>query len=691
MSFADKLNRLFDTVHPPGRRPYTSAEVVAGLRANGTPMSAPYLSQLRSGNRDNNPSTATVVALANFFGIDPAYFTDDKYAEQLDEKLDALAQLRGRGKNVDESMYTGRHRAAEPSDHGAPVARDSLPERGRAEDAHAGELTAEADGSASYQTPSSVSPSTESRPLQRDIVSLRTAETPPPVVSPVRDAAEIGPILSEAHASMSRSGLQGSRKVDAERQARPSADRCEDDQHRQPIVDRGSRLFKFLAEVQNLKIPRITDLQTYKDDGEVLWFADVPEHDQVLLEFRDGRSNSFDAILTVNRIVGEQPPAAPAELKPWIDGGSADPGKPPSLRMSIPTGERTADGDEIVTRLEDHPEVQSGFDAWRRQWDDWAERTRQDEPVIDLYRTLFSSFRRLSDHPEEFELVVAVGCLGWAPPGGTVVRRHLLTCPAEITFDDSTATIVVQLRPHVENIKVELDMLAPGQVSAPDHVNSVRDDARNFEHHLLDRDASGGLLRRLIYSVDAAGRCADSDSEPECAQTPEVTFAPAIVMRKRSRLGFRLIFEKIQREIAETGEVPSGLLPLVDPDFEPRSEPAAAEGALVQVDEEVLSPLPLNAVQLDILRAVDRRAQTVVQGPPGTGKTHTLRHSYAAPRTSILPVTASVISADRYSCNVSIERSQWSIKLLILADFPSSKWTIASCSSRGGMSAFKCR
>lgn len=94
MTFAQRLNRLFDTVYPPGkRRPYSSAEAVTSVRAAGTPMSAPYLSQLRSGKRDN-PSTATIQALAMFFGVDVAYFSDDDYADRLDRELEVLASFR---------------------------------------------------------------------------------------------------------------------------------------------------------------------------------------------------------------------------------------------------------------------------------------------------------------------------------------------------------------------------------------------------------------------------------------------------------------------------------------------------------------------------------------------------------------------------------------------------------------------
>ena len=95
-TFAARLNRLFETVYPPGRGQHTSAEVIAALKAEGITMSAPYLSQLRSGNR-TNPSAATMGALANFFRIKPAYFTDDEYFEKLDQELTWLAEMRDEG------------------------------------------------------------------------------------------------------------------------------------------------------------------------------------------------------------------------------------------------------------------------------------------------------------------------------------------------------------------------------------------------------------------------------------------------------------------------------------------------------------------------------------------------------------------------------------------------------------------
>jgi transcriptional regulator with XRE-family HTH domain len=95
-TFADRLRRLFDTVYPVGRGPHTGAEVVAGLERDGILMSAPYLSQLRSGNR-SNPSLATMTALASFFRIEVAYFTDDHYHAILDGELVMLEAMSDEG------------------------------------------------------------------------------------------------------------------------------------------------------------------------------------------------------------------------------------------------------------------------------------------------------------------------------------------------------------------------------------------------------------------------------------------------------------------------------------------------------------------------------------------------------------------------------------------------------------------
>ncbi|MDR3659133.1 MAG: XRE family transcriptional regulator [Mycobacterium sp.] len=89
-AFTERLERLFAVVYPPGRGPYRNVEVTEALAGRGYRMSAPYLSQLRSGIR-TGPSAGTAEMLAEFFGVGVEYFdTDSDYAHAVDVDLDWL-------------------------------------------------------------------------------------------------------------------------------------------------------------------------------------------------------------------------------------------------------------------------------------------------------------------------------------------------------------------------------------------------------------------------------------------------------------------------------------------------------------------------------------------------------------------------------------------------------------------------
>ena len=93
-SLSAKLDYLFRTIRPPDWPKYLDDEVVAAIRARGgPPISATYLCQLRTGARDN-PSLKLLQALADFFGVPPAYFVDDGTAARLEAELELAAALR---------------------------------------------------------------------------------------------------------------------------------------------------------------------------------------------------------------------------------------------------------------------------------------------------------------------------------------------------------------------------------------------------------------------------------------------------------------------------------------------------------------------------------------------------------------------------------------------------------------------
>ena len=94
ISLSQKLDHLFRTVHPSERGEFTFEEVAEEIRARGGPtISATYIWQLRKGLRDN-PTKKHLEALADFFGVPPAYFFDNDASTRIDAELDLLVALR---------------------------------------------------------------------------------------------------------------------------------------------------------------------------------------------------------------------------------------------------------------------------------------------------------------------------------------------------------------------------------------------------------------------------------------------------------------------------------------------------------------------------------------------------------------------------------------------------------------------
>jgi transcriptional regulator with XRE-family HTH domain len=94
---AAKLDRLFRTFHRPGGAEHSYNEVARRIREEGGPtISATYIWQLRTGKRDN-PTKSHLEALADFFGVNPAYFFDEGASERVDAQLQLLGAMRDSG------------------------------------------------------------------------------------------------------------------------------------------------------------------------------------------------------------------------------------------------------------------------------------------------------------------------------------------------------------------------------------------------------------------------------------------------------------------------------------------------------------------------------------------------------------------------------------------------------------------
>lgn len=395
-----------------------------------------------------------------------------------------------------------------------------------------------------------------------------------------------------------------------------------------PRLDRAIRLFEFLARVQQIKSRTPRTFETYERDGDVIWFHALPNHPAISTMHRAGGADPGEPMLTVERVPRMAPPSPPEAVAVWLTERVDDPESEPML-----VDERVVDGasgdewstDVAVQRLEDQRDVVDAYDRWLPGWRAWATRELESIPVRELYGRLFSIHITSVSHPEELEIVCGVACLGWHPDEHDRAQRHAFTAAAAVDFDDDSGRLTVRAIESMDTLSLELDMLDPAVIRDPQRISEIRDAARSLEAHALDRDEASLLGRRLVHCLDPDGQYVDDELAPSAGREPVISYAPAVILRKRSQQGLLHVFEAIASQMSEAGQVPEGLLPLIDPNHRP--EPGltweGADGAIVAVDDEVFLPLPVNDAQLRVVKKVDASAQTLVQGPPGTGKTHT--------------------------------------------------------------------
>lgn len=399
------------------------------------------------------------------------------------------------------------------------------------------------------------------------------------------------------------------------------------------LVRKAVNLFTFLGRTQELLVKPIRTVAGFE---EVVWFDDMPTHPAVRSRHSLSNLDAEEPLLQVDRVPRLDPPPLPDLLIEWVESPLDDVDVQPALRDEIftDTPERwrpEPSPQEVQPDVGRDPRrvlrteaagVDEPFGEWLLTWQAWADRERDDLVARDLYKELFALFLKSTDHSEEFELVVGVGCLSWRPDDHEQVQRHVATAQIAISFDESSGTLSVRQTPSPQSLVVETDMLEPRLISSPAAIDMIRADAAEYSAHLFDTAAVGELCRRLIFRLDPDATYEDVPAAPT-GTDPKGAFAPALILRRRTSRGLVQIYQQIVTQILESNKVPLGVLPLIDPDRQPDAQTSNGPGAVVTIDGEDFLPLPVNEQQRRIIERVDRTAQTVVQGPPGTGKTHT--------------------------------------------------------------------
>ena len=178
-------------------------------------------------------------------------------------------------------------------------------------------------------------------------------------------------------------------------------------------------------------------------------------------------------------------------------------------------------------------------------------------------------------------------------------------------------------------LRLEQEMLEVTDRPGPEEVAAITADLDRISGDVWHGEAIRTALRRWVNSVSPDGSFADELSvEARITEAPTVTWAPALILRKRTSRPLLDFYESVIGQLSDGEECPEGVVALVEiaGEAEPQDRGHAASA---REPEEIYFPLPANDEQLQILKRLNRGTGVLVQGPPGTGKSHTIANLIA--------------------------------------------------------------
>lgn len=406
-----------------------------------------------------------------------------------------------------------------------------------------------------------------------------------------------------------------------------------------PQESKALRLARYLREFVGLRSNTVRDVDKYET---VLWFADMPQESDCQSSAWNDTFESGAAWLEVRKQRFPKLPEPPEAILPWIDPQALRRAMPetPQLRPTILVPDCNAKIEEgedpplIETTLAEHPEIASAYEHYRPSWEAWSAEYRRRERIQAVYAELFRLHTQVRKQGEIVELVLGLGLLDWRSPDKSKsgpIRRHIVTARVDLYFESTTGMMRLDGAADGAQLRIEDDMLEAELRPDRGHYASVAEQLSAIGDDVWDHANMHRSLKSWAEALHPDSQWSSSLKPSTDSQgRPVVSFAPALILRKRNQVGMVRIYDAlIHRLSANVNDVPAGWSGLVDDrddNDEPQSHPTPDEatGRPNLNPQEIYFPLPANREQRRIVEAIDQRRGVLVQGPPGTGKSHTI-------------------------------------------------------------------
>lgn len=264
-------------------------------------------------------------------------------------------------------------------------------------------------------------------------------------------------------------------------------------------------------------------------------------------------------LLTLDHIPRIAPPALPEVLEEWVghDASLDAAGPDPSLAEEGPGEFWGTDENGIpalvpgTVRREEASDVLRAYTTWLPHWRRWAEVERAARPQRELYDQLAGIARRLAQQDDTFEVILGVGLLGWETPEGDRVFRHLITTRVGIVIDRHTAQLTVALAPEAPVRLEDHDFLDEQAGYVRERAIRVQEQLAVDTPHPLSHEMGTLLARWQSFALDHAVRYESTWERPaNVDRTPQLAFAPALLLRERDRNAWVQYYDRIAASLA---------------------------------------------------------------------------------------------------------------------------------------------
>ena len=395
------------------------------------------------------------------------------------------------------------------------------------------------------------------------------------------------------------------------------------------LREKAARLFAYLRELAKLRLSTVRDCRDYE---EALFFHEIPNEPECASIARSDLPDDGEPWLRIARADEPNCPEPPPICSAWVDSKTLhDSSAMPRLRDEIATPNTDADASPVVRSLRDHPDVQCMWDSYlHEKWELWAPKHRRWQTIQRVYDRLFSMHQTLKKSGETFEVVLGIGLLNWQMENGTRVFRHVLVGQASLQFDPHRGVLSVEPGSDGIRLSLEQDMLEVDERPLNELQNACKRQIEGAAEMPWPSSAVESPLQAYAHALNRRG-CYDGSLESPTIlpPVPVVTFAPAIILRKRTARSLVKLLDDIAGQLAAGGDVPFGVRRLCEivgerGNGDDDETGDGADGGNGQTDDEVYFPLPANDEQFRIVRRLAGGQGVLVQGPPGTGKSHTI-------------------------------------------------------------------